>query len=377
VRIIDADSHLYETRDLWARHLETAERPLALRIEDDERGNAWLCHGARRIEVLGVHHPGDVRQSGAFRERLRRGLSPEVPYDAMPRDFWDPAARLGVLDTLGIDETIAFPNCGIMWERALWDDLDATRANMSAWNRFAVSVAQAGRGRLHPVGHVMLRDAAWLERELAALARGGVRLALLAPSLVDGRRLSHPDHERLWFAFEHHGIAPVFHVAQHPPAFDDAWNEGDPDWSNPVLSSVFLWTAPALADLALRGVFARHPELRLGVVELLSGWVPLFLLLLNGGFSFHRDFNGQPITAMELAPAEYVQRQVRVASFPFERPDRLAEQAGGIFMFGSDYPHPEGVARPLEEFRATCGQGPEQAPAFYGGNAAWLLGEAS
>jgi predicted TIM-barrel fold metal-dependent hydrolase len=44
-----------------------------------------------------------------------------------------------------------------------------------------------------------------------------------------------------------------------------------------------------------------------------------------------------------------------------------------MFMFGSDYPHPEGLARPLEEFRSACGVGPEEASAFYGGNAAWLL----
>ena len=376
MRVIDADSHLYETRGLWAEHSEAAHRPLALSIEDDERGYAWLALAGRRIEALGVHEPGDVRQSGAFRERMRRGLPPEVPYDAMPRAFFEPAARLALLDAQGIDETILFPNCGIMWERALSGDLDATRVNMSAWNRWAVRVAEEGRGRLHPVAHVTLRDLDWLERELSALARAGIRLALLAPSLVGGRRLSHPAHERAWAAFEHHGIAPVFHVAQVPPLFDDAWNEGDPDWSNPVLSSVFLWSGPAvaIADLALRGVFARHPGLRLGVVELLAGWVPLFLLLLNGGFAFHRDFNGAPITEMDLSPAEYVQRQVRVAAFPFERPDRLAEQAGPIFMFGSDYPHPEGIARPVETFRAACGVGPEEAPALYGGNAAWLLG---
>lgn len=374
--IIDADSHLYEARDLWVRHSAPRDRDLALRIVDDDLGYSWLTFRDRRIEVLGIHDPGDVSQSGAFRTRLRDGLPPEAPYDSMPAEFRDPDARLAKLDALGIEETVLFPNCGIMWEAALSDDLAATTVNMAAWNRWAVTVAQEGGGRLHPVAQVTLRDLDWLDDQLRLLADGGVRLAMLAPALVDGRRLSHPDHERAWSAFEAHGIAPVFHIGQYELPFDDAWNEGDPDWSNPVLSSVFMWNAPALAlaDLAVRGVLARHPGLRIGVVELMSAWVPMFLVMLDGGFEFHARFNGEPLVQMDLRPSEYVRRQVRVASFAFEQPRRLIEQAGDMFMFGSDYPHPEGLAHPLADFTSASGLAPGDAPALYATNAAWLLG---
>lgn len=67
---------------------------------------------------------------------------------------------------------------------------------MAAWNRCA-SVVTDGRGRLVPVAHLSLRDTAWLDAQLAALAAGGVRLAMIAPALVDGRPLSHPDHDRI------------------------------------------------------------------------------------------------------------------------------------------------------------------------------------
>ena len=361
---------------MWSEHMEAASRDRALRIVDDDAGYSWLCLGDRRIEVLGIHAAGDTSQSGEFRTRLRQGLPPATAYDAMPRDFWDPTARLSRLDEFGIDESILFPNCGIMWERALSDDLEATTLNMSAWNRWAVEVAQAGSGRLHPVGHLTLRDSDWFEREVRRLAAGGVRAAMIAPALVDGRRLSHPDHERAWQVLSAEGVAVVFHIAQYAPPFDDAWNEGDPDWSNPVLSSVFMWTAPALAlaDLAVRGVLHRNPALRVGVVELMSAWVPLFLLALDGGFAFHESFNGEPLTRMDLRPSEYVQSQVRVASFGFERPARLARQAGDIFMFGSDYPHPEGLAQPVPDFVAASGVQPVDAPALFRDNARWLLG---
>jgi len=294
----------------------------------------------------------------------------------MPASYHDPVARVRELDRLGIDEALALPNCGIMWERALEDDLDATRVNMAAWNRYAAEVVHDSAGRLHPVGHVTLRDIDWLERELATMSAADVRAAMVAPSLVDGRRLSHPAHERAWAAFADNDVAAVFHIAQYRMPFDDAWNESDPDWSNPALSSVFMWTAPAVAvaDLAMRGVLARHPTLRIGVIELMSAWVPQFLLMLDGGFAFHAEFNGRPLTEMELRPSEYVRRQVRVAAFPFEHPERLAAHGGDVFMFGSDFPHPEGLRDPVSEFVARTGVEPERAPAFYAGNAAWLLG---
>jgi predicted TIM-barrel fold metal-dependent hydrolase len=379
--IIDADTHLYEPRTLWADHTEAVLRDKALRIADDDRGYSWLMWGDRRIAVAEVHTPGDVDAMGAFRRRLRDGLPPEAHYDdALPRVFWDPARRRDQLDEMGLDESVVFPNYGLLWERHLRDDLEATKANMAAWNRWAVTVAEEGRGRLHPVAHLTLRDLDWLEAQLAELAAGGVRLAMIAPALVDGKPLSHPQLDRAWSAFVHHGVTPVFHVAAFPLPFHEAWYDGDPDEVAPVLSSVFLWAPPALAlaDMAVNGALARHPDLRIGVMELSAIWVPMFLLQLDGGFAFHTRFNGEPLTPLDLRPSEYVRRQVRIAAFGYERPDRLIRQAGDLFLFCSDYPHAEGVPRPLADYQRHAGPVPEEsAGPLYGGNMAWLLRQAS
>jgi predicted TIM-barrel fold metal-dependent hydrolase len=304
-----------------------------------------------------------------------------VPYDeALPRHFWDPALRRDRLDEMGLDEAVVFPNFGLLWERQLASDLPATLVNMAAWNRWAVAVAQEGGGRLHPVAHLSLRDRPFLEEQVRSLAAADVRLAMIAPALVDGRPLSHPELDWAWSAFEEHGVTPVFHVANFPHPFHDAWYTGDPDDVAPVLSSVFIWTPPALAlaDLAANGVLARHPHLRVGVMELSAVWVPMFLLMLDGGFDFHAKFNGRPLHDLDLRPSEYIRRQVRVAAFGYERPDRLIRQAGELFMFCSDFPHAEGLVRPLEDYRGLCGpiEG-TAADRLYGGNVSWLLGAAA
>lgn len=95
---------------------------------------------------------------GEYRQRVRRGEPPEVPYDEhLLRDYWDPEVRAARLDDLGADTTVVFPDFGRLWERPSTDRPDVQLANMAAWNRWAVEVAQAAGRRLHPVAHRNLR----------------------------------------------------------------------------------------------------------------------------------------------------------------------------------------------------------------------------
>ena len=140
---------------------------------------------------------------------------------------------------------------------------------------------------------------------------------------------------------------------------------------------MFLWTSPALAlaDLTLNGVFIRHPELRVGVMELSAVWLPLFLQYLDGGYRFHRRLHGASIIDLEHPPSRYVREHVRVAAFSYERPDLLAAQSGDLFMACSDYPHSEGTATPVDDYRDTSGGAnvPGQARGLFTDNVNWLL----
>jgi predicted TIM-barrel fold metal-dependent hydrolase len=354
---IDSDQHLYEPRTMWADHIDPSAREDALGLVDDDRGYTWLMWRDRRLGLADVHRPGDTASCGRHRQRLSRGEPSDYDYDAtLPDEYWDPGARVGWLDGAGLDEAVCFPNFGLLWERTLSSSLPALTANMGAWNRWCASIAASGRGRLHPVGHLTLRDGPWAEHQLAELAAAGIRLAMVAPSPVDGRPLSHADHDRLWAAFVDHGVTPVFHVADQPRVFDDCWFTEDESFV-PALESVFLWVPPALAltDLILNGVFDRFPELRVGVVELSSIWVPQYLLMLDGGYDFTGALNGRQGTELARRPSEYFFSHVRVSSFSYEGPARLAAKSGDIYMSCSDYPHSEGTATPLDDYaRAGC-----------------------
>jgi hypothetical protein len=375
--VVDSDQHLYEPRTMWRDHIDPDRVDDALHISDDELGYPWLTWRGRRLQACDVQRPGETSELGTRHERIRAGLPPEVRYDdVLPRDYWDAAARAERLAEMGVDEAVTFPNFGLLWERTLDADLYGLTANMTAWNRWCASVAVDGRGRVHPVAHVTLRDAEWLTRELARLERDGIGLAMVAPALVDGRPLSHPDHDPLWRAFVEHGVRPLFHVADQRRPFDDAWYTDADDAFVSTLDSVFLWTAAALAcsDLILNGTLERHPDLRIGIVELSAVWVPMFLMMLDGGSEFTAKLNGRPLVPLPMRPSEYFRRQVRVSSFAYELPARLIRQTGDLYMCCSDFPHSEGTATPVADYaRGPVPVAPDDTPGLFGENVGLLL----
>jgi predicted TIM-barrel fold metal-dependent hydrolase len=374
--LIDADSHLFEPAEMWREYVDPADRDVALHMTTDDLGYTWLMFGDRRLSLGGPHRPGDVDGIGVFRKRLIEGLPAQFDLGEFTASYSDPKARLLQLDRAGFNASIMFPNYGIGWERPLEHDLRATLANMTAWNRWIVEVAASGSGRLYPVAHLSLRNLDWLEIQLAALAEGGIRLGLIPPATVNGLPLSHRDLDRAWAAFVEYGITPVFHVANQARPFAEAWYGEDMEGGISPMSVVFIWTGAALAltDLILNGVLERHPDLRIGIMELSARWVPQQLQMMDGGYRHTARFNGES-TELPLMPSEYFLRQVRVAAFSYELPQQLIAAAGDIFMACSDYPHTEGTMTAIEDYAAAGLKSDEASAAFFGGNAAFLLRE--
>ena len=376
--IIDVDQHLFEPRTMWRDHIDPGLRDDALAIEDDERGYPWLTWRGERLYLAEVQFPGKAKAIGQMRQRIKNGETADHRYeDVLPIEYTDAKARLGLLDSWGLDAAVLFPNFGLLWEDLLSSDVKALCGNMRAFNRWMASAVQDGAGRLFGVAHMTLRDRDWALEEIAALGRSGIRLAMVAPAPVDGKALSHPDLDPIWTAFCEYGVSPVFHVGGFRGPLDPAWYEGDPERVDRVMDSAFLWVAPAvaLANMAVFGVFERFPDLRVGVVELTAHWVPQFVLMLDGAYGFYVARHGEPPRELPERPGEYILRNIRVAALAYEQPQTMIPLVGpDTFMFGSDWPHAEGIAQPLKDYEAAVGDiNGEERDKLYGGNAAWLL----
>jgi len=379
VLIVDADSHLVEMPDLWVEHTETSKRHLALSFGQDDLGYDCVFHRGRPVMECHLTLPGDRSTQGAFSQRRRQGLP--APFSAvqdMPEHYWNPGARRDYLAEWGADGTILFPNYALTWVRMLRDDPESLKVNMEAWNRWAVTVADEGRGALYPVGDVILDDIDWAASQLHALAAGGVRVVRVPQGLAGGKRLSHPDVDRIWSLFEELDLGVVFHIgATHNRPLDEAWTDDDhaADQS-PLLTFALMGfdVQLVLADMILHGVLERHPRLRIGIMELMVDWLPMFLDRLDSAPRAHESFTGSGLYNLELKPSEYFRRQVRVGTFAGENPQRRLTEVGPILMFGGDFPHSEGESS-LAAYRTKAGPIPDDmADTFYGGNARFILG---
>src|SRR5205823_2625249 len=82
-------------------------------------------------------------------------------------------------------------------------------------------------------------------------------------------------------------------------------------------------------------------------------WVPTLLRRIDiaqGTFKRNEPLLGE----LPMLASDYLRRQVRFTPFPTEPVDWLIEQAGDeLFLFSSDFPHPEGTKDPLGRFEGS------------------------
>jgi predicted TIM-barrel fold metal-dependent hydrolase len=129
-----------------------------------------------------------------------------------------------------------------------------------------------------------------------------------------------------------------------------------------------------LSCLVLDGLLEKFPRLRGGCIEQGALWVPAWLKRLDIAQQTFRK--SEPTLRLPLRASEYVRRQLKFTPFPTEPVGWLIEQAGEeLFLFSSDYPHPEGGRDPLARFEASLEGIPEAAQQrFYHANFAAMMG---
>ena len=89
------------------------------------------------------------------------------------------------------------------------------------------------------------------------------------------------------------------------------------------------------------GVLRRHPNLRVATIESGSDWVPQLLKALK------KSYGQLPAAYEHVDPVEQVRAQMWVSPYYEDDLPELRDDLGARHMiFGSDYPHAEGLADP-------------------------------
>lgn len=370
--VFDADSHLMEVSEWLPGYADSQVRD-RLRPLGFDRAGAGAAELMSSLPALWAQQRGQ-----------------EVTAEVLtgPKGWRAPGAldadvRARVLDALGISAQLVFPTFSLA-QFSGNDDLELLYGGARALNRAMADFCRQDP-RLHAVGYLPLHVPALAVDALAEALDEGVAAVWIPSDAPGDFSPAHVDIEPVWARLAESGVPFVLHVGGGkllPKAFHNNGRSLPKDWlggGENLRAKDFpvLHHSPErfLACLALDGVFERHPTLRGGAIELGASWVPG--LLRNVDHAYRSFSRSEPdLSALPMLPSEYLRRQVRFTPFSFEDTAWLIDQCGPeLFMFSTDYPHPEGGRRPFERFGAELDAfDDETKERFFWRNGAELLG---
>ncbi|MFI5309051.1 MAG: amidohydrolase family protein [Polyangiales bacterium] len=373
----DSDSHIMETLGWLGSFASAGEAKLLGSIADAKNAGGGMI--AKAISAAEARRADPAATEKLLQTPIISGPKGWGAYGASTPD-----ERSRALDMLGFKAQLVFPTFSL-GQFARSENLDVVYAGARALAR-AMGQFCASDKRLLGVAYLPLHDTQRAFEVIELGVREGISAFWVSSEPTAGKSPAHVDFHPIWEKLIERGLPIMLHIGGGKLAPRELHNNGHPkttDWLGGgenlrARDYVSVSHSPEnfLAALALDGVFERYPELRCGVIELGGSWVPGFLRILDqAARSFGKT---EPlIGSLKLKPSEYIKRQVKWSLFPHEDAGWLIQQAGEeLFMFASDYPHPEGSKDPLGRFAAFLTASNISEPAqerFYSGNFAQLM----
>ena len=303
--------------------------------------------------------------------------------EAMPAEdaFFAPAPRLARMNELGIDRAVMWPTLASLLEERLVDDPRATHAVVHALNEWMYehwSFDYENRIFATPVITLPIVEKAI--EELEWVVSRGARIVLIRPAPVPGfegsRSFAQPEFDPFWKKVVEADIAVGMHASDDGMTkYVSVWegNRGEylpfktQNSFEEVFRSYHRGIMDAMASTICHGLFDRFPSLRVLPVENGSRWVAPLLTALSHTYDRNPHlFANDPVAVFK--------RNVWVHPFHEDDPmDIIGLIGADRVVFGSDYPHPEGLAEPTSYVDRLEGLDKEAIAQVMGGNLADIL----
>ena len=363
--VFDCDTHCYETRDACTRYLPEEYLDRAITTVKDADGKDVVLAG-RRIATFNseqgmgfdyAYRPGSLSQ---MLKEMASG-DPDARYEPEPmrEEYVDRAARLKLLDAQGVARCVLYPGALALSAEGYVADTDALYANLSSFNRWYDETWGFNyEDRIYATALLSLRDldrAVELTDEI--LARGA-RVVLLPTGPAYGRGPADPYFDPVWARLAEAGVVIALHVMPfwYFDAVSPAWGL-DPD---PAAWHMSAWqwmnvygerpVVDTISSLIFDNLFGRYPRLNVLISEHGASWVPHALRHMDKSRGMGRNGPWRGGT-LEERPSAIFKRHVRVTPYPEDDVLAIIDQLDGdegVLVFGSDFPHAEGVADPAD-----------------------------
>jgi predicted TIM-barrel fold metal-dependent hydrolase len=384
IPVFDADNHLYETQDALTKFMPDRYKGAIDYV--DVRGRTKIVIRGRISEYIPNPTFDVVARPGAQEEYFRVG-NPDgksrreifgEPMRAIPA-FREPAPRVELMDEQGIDRALMFPTLASLVEERMRDDPELTHAAIHALNEWlheTWTFNYQDRIFTTPVITLPIVDRAIAELEW--VVERGARVVLIRPAPVPGyrgpRSFGLPEFDPFWEKVVEAGVLVAMHSSDSGyERYANEWMGSDSEmlpFQPQAFRMLSAWrpVEDAVSALICHGALSRHPDLKVAVIENGSSWVePLLRNLADIYKKMPQDFLEDPVAVFK--------RSIHVSPFWEDDLGAVAEMIGvERVLFGSDYPHPEGLAEPASYADELAGLPDESVRLIMGGNLARLMG---
>jgi predicted TIM-barrel fold metal-dependent hydrolase len=385
--INDADNHMYETVDAFTKYLPDNYKGIIKYVQHEGRTKIAVKNAISEyipnptFEV--VARPGaqqDYFQNGNPDGRSRR----EILGKAMKAEdaFFAPAPRLARMDELGIDRTIMWPTLASLLEERLVDDPRASHVVIHALNQWMHEQWTFNyEDRIFATPVITLPIVEQAIAELEWVVERGARIILIRPAPVPGfegtRSFALPEFDPFWEKVVEADLVVGMHASDDGMTkYLNVWQGGGngeylPFKTQNAFEEAFRSFHRGILDAMLsavcHGLFNRFPALRVLPVENGSRWVGPLLDALEHTYEMNPQlFPEDPVAVFK--------RNVWVHPFHEDDPMDIVRLIGADrVLFGSDYPHPEGLAEPVSYVERLDGLPHDDIARIMGGNLAHIL----
>ena len=372
-RVVDADAHVIEPDDLWARYFDASLRDRAPR----HLNRAF----AIQVDGVPINTPADWETETSAEQTARRDERISATFrelfpSAYERGF-DAVAQLADMDIEGVDLAFLYPSYGLFATASNELDPVIAAATCRAYNNWLADFCGGDRERLHGVGMIALQDPDAAAAEVLRVHDDlGFRAVFARPNPIAGRNLDDPAYESVWKALSERQMTLGLHEGGMPP-LPQAGSDRLTNAEQKHICSHPMEQMVAAVSLIYGGVLERFPGLQVAVLEAGCGWVPFWLERMDDHYEkgLARDFGAA--NDLTMPPSEYFARQCYVSADADEAmlAPVIALLGDERIVFSTDYPHPDSkYPHAVESFLALPGVSDDSKRRILWDNALALYG---
>jgi len=347
--VISADCHV----DLiWLPpDLFTANAPAALKdrmpyVTDGPRGKEWVTNNGASFGLMnGMGSAGRLYEPGKI-HRSDRMASTGLYEDGKKgiRRLTDPDLRLKEQDRDGVQAEVLY---GILGATSRLNDDEAAGTMLRIYNDWLADFCGHHPERFAGLACIPNHDSGAAVGEIERVARRGNVRGLEIARKYDMTALWDPWWNPVWDAIAASGLPVHFHtIGGARRDFSKLTGKTLLAARAASISSFQMHMADVLMSVIFAGVLEHRPNLKMVIGEAGTGWIPYILDRMDAEWEDQfKDLD------LKMKPSGYWYRQCYATYQSDPVGVKLIEELGeDNIMWGSDFPHPDGIWPDSQEY---------------------------